>query len=128
MATTGAARDGISSSSLPTIPSREDDGSDIKVQDQVSPVMPIISKDIRALESSINTKFAELQNLLQQHDRSVKQMLKAHQKSVKQSVKAQLEKAQADQGKHLEDALQKQAEMLHMCTERLSERRNEERE
>jgi regulator of replication initiation timing len=121
--TTGAERDGISSSSLPTIPSREDDGSDIKIQDQV-----IISKDIRALESSINTKFAELQNLLQQHDRSVKQMLKAHQNSVKQSVKAQLEKAQADQRKHLEDALQKQAEMFHMCTERLSERRNEERE
>lgn len=76
--------------------------------------LSIASEDLRTLESSINAKFAELQNLLHQHDRTMKQMLKAHQNSIKQSVKAQLEKSHADLRQYLDDALQKQNMMFRV--------------
>lgn len=66
-----------------------------------------IVQHLQALEISINSKFSELQDLLQQHDRSMKMMLKSHQNSMKQSVKAQLEKSQIDQRRYIDAALQR---------------------
>lgn len=92
----------------PARPKQGDDGEDAPIPVQVSYAQANDFADIRVLESSINAKFAELQNLVQQHDRSMKQMLKAHQNSVEQSVKAQPQKAQTDLRQYLDDVLQKQ--------------------
>lgn len=67
---------------------------------------------LQNLEISINSKFSELQDLLQQHDRSMKKMLKSHQNSMKQSVKAQLEKSQLDQRRYIDEALQRHEKMV----------------
>ena len=105
------------SSTGPTSSNREDhNGNEVQTQETLSvpACLSIASEDLRTLESSINAKFAELQNLLHQHDRSMKQMLKAHQNSIKQSVKAQLEKSHADLRQYLDDALQKQDMMFRV--------------
>lgn len=97
----------------PSSSNPEDDGNDMQARENLRPLsISIASDDLRILESSINAKFAELQNLLHQHDRSMKQMLKAHQNSIKQSVKAQLEKSHADLRQYLDDALRKQDMMM----------------
>lgn len=108
------------SMSHPPLSNQEDDGEDVPPQVKLSSGPSTISEEI-------NAKFAELQDLVHQHDRgmkqmleahqnNMKQMLKAHQNSVKQSVKAQLEKLQADLRRHIDDASQKQDVMLPTFT------------
>ena len=123
--TTGEA--GISFTNLSTGPSssnQEDDGNDVQARENLPPAISIAFEDLRILESSISAKFAELQNLLHQHDRSMKQMLKAHQNSIKQSVKAQLEKSHSDLRQYLDDTLRKQDMMLRMGTRGVDQESN----
>lgn len=70
-----------------------------------NPNLPDQAQQLQKLESTVNSKFAELQALLQQHDKSAKQILKAHENSVKQSIKAQLEQSHAEQRRYVDDAL-----------------------
>lgn len=116
MATGEAGITLTSSSTAPTPSIREDNGNDVQAHENLPASLSTASEDLRMLESSINAKFAELQNLLQQHDRSMKQILKAHHNSIKQSVKAQLEKSHSDLRRYLDDALQKQDMMFRVGT------------
>lgn len=121
---TGISRAGTTFSSSigrPPLSHQDGDGEDVSPRVNVSSGPSTILEEIQVLESSINAKFAELQDLVQQHDRSMKQMLKAHQNSVKQSVKAQLEKLQTDLRRHIDDALQKQNVMPHTFTTRVEQ-------
>jgi hypothetical protein len=104
---------------------QEDDGKNEFVQ--VSSTRSATVGDVRELELAIHVKLAELQTLLQQHDRSMKQMLKSHQNSIKQSVKAQLERSQADQRKYLDDMLQKQDIVLRKFTKGFGPEENPQR-
>lgn len=115
MATGGASTDPTRPSDHLPLSHQEDNSKDEFAQ--VSSTRPATVEDILVLETAIHEKFTELQNLLQQHDRSMKLLLKSHQNSIKQSVKAQLEKSQSDQRKYLDDMLQKQDVVLRKFTD-----------